>query len=81
MRKQWPDTPQPLAFFKLFAWGMRQAFGDIPSSMDCLVIEGAVSRTPMWLMDENPLANHPWDKRDAALLAEGGNRHVIFLRQ
>lgn len=40
----------------------------IPDAMEHLTDAEQVSRTPMWLTDANPLANHPWsDDPDASL--------------
>jgi len=61
----------PWNWCRFLGWSLRQMFVVVPEAAGCLSIAGDVSRTPMWLLDENPLANHPWnDTPDAQLPAE-----------
>ena len=46
-------------------------FSAIPDAMRGVSEAKPVDRTPIWLADGNPLANHPWkDRPDAALPGE-----------
>ena len=49
----------------------------IPDADRDLVIEGKISRTPMWLIDANPLANHPWASDPSARLPQEVDTVVI----
>ena len=49
-------------------WALHQTFIIIPDAMRHLTITPNLSRTPMWLRDPNPLANHPWQHDPAAKL-------------
>ena len=60
MRKRWGNRSPPVRWALLIAWGLRQTFVNVPKGVACLKINGPVSKTPLWLSDENPLANHPW---------------------
>ena len=52
-------------------WGLRQTFVVIPDTIRDLTFAKPISNTPMWLIDANPLANHPWgDEPEAALPRE-----------
>jgi len=62
---------------KLVGWAWRQMWVTIPDADRDLVIEGRISRTPMWLIDANPLANHPWESDPSARLPEEVDTVVI----
>lgn len=47
-------------WWRFFGWALRQIFVEIPDTMQHMTIDKHVSRTPIWLIDSNPLANHPW---------------------
>jgi len=47
-------------WFRFFGWTLRQLFCVIPEAIIDVSIDRPIDRTPMWLMDPNPLANHPW---------------------
>src|SRR5262249_50664623 len=49
-------------------WALHQMFVVIPEAMQHMTLAPEVSRTPMWLLDENPLANHPWSNDPNASL-------------
>ena len=59
-RMRWSHDAFLLRWAKLLIWSIRQTFVDVPDGASCLKIDGPVSPTPMWLIDRNPLANHPW---------------------
>ena len=63
----WGDRPVLVRWFCFVKWALYQSFVAIPSAAKCLRVDGPVSSTPMWLLDENPLANHPWENADAKL--------------
>ena len=70
VKTRYSRTPFPLNWICFCGWALRQMWVVIPRAMQCLTIDGKVSRTPMWLTDQNPLANHPWrDQPDASLPA------------
>jgi glycine/D-amino acid oxidase-like deaminating enzyme len=48
-------------------WGLREMFDRVPRAAKCATFDGPISNTPMWLLDENPFANHPWTDPSAAL--------------
>lgn len=58
--KHYGDRSFPARWCLFLGWALRQMFVAIPEGMQCLTIAKHVSRTPMWLLDANPLANHPW---------------------
>jgi glycine/D-amino acid oxidase-like deaminating enzyme len=66
-RMNWGDRPLLVRWFCFVKWALCQTFVAIPSAAKCLRVDGPVSSTPMWLLDENPLANHPWGNADAKL--------------
>ena len=58
-------------------WALRQMYSVIPETMQHLKITKTVSLTPIWLVDDNPLANHPWQTEPNAQLASGADTIVI----
>jgi len=60
MQLQWGDRSWPVRWACFFRWGLKQLFLEIPRAAHDLHIPRQVSRTPMWLLDENRWANHPW---------------------
>lgn len=60
MQLQWGDRSWPVRWACFFRWGLKQLFLEIPRAAHDLHIPRRVSRTPMWLLDENRWANHPW---------------------
>jgi len=68
MTLRWGDDPLPLRCVKFVGWALFQAFINMPRALHCLHISRGVSRTPMWLEDDNPWEEHPWrDDADATL--------------
>jgi glycine/D-amino acid oxidase-like deaminating enzyme len=74
---RWGNQPWPVRWLRFVIWGFRQTFIDVPRGVACLKIEARVSRTPMWLLDENPIANHPWSQDENAKLPERVDTVVI----
>jgi len=60
VKARYVGTPFPLNWCRFFFWSLRQMWIVIPAAMQHLTVAKQVSRTPMWLTDPNPLANHPW---------------------
>ena len=62
---------------KLVRWAWHQMWVSIPGVSGDLIIGGKISRTPMWLIDANPLANHPWERDPSARLPQEVDTVVI----
>jgi glycine/D-amino acid oxidase-like deaminating enzyme len=60
MHLQWGDLCWPLRWVNFFCWGMKQLLVELPRAAGDLQVPRRVSRTPMWLLDPNRWANHPW---------------------
>ena len=58
-------------------WTFSQMFVVIPSVTLDLIIPRKVSKTPMWLMDRNPLENFPWNQESSAALPKETDTVVI----
>ncbi len=58
-------------------WALRQTFVVIPEAICDLTFARPVSNTPMWLIDANPLANHPWADQPQAELPREADTVVI----
>lgn len=58
-------------------WSLRQMFGVIPVSLQGVSFARPVSRTPIWLAEGNPWANHPWSDDASAVLPERVDTVVI----
>ncbi len=68
MRKTFSNDIFPVRFFRFFLWSLRQVFIVIPEAMTTVNFEHKISRTPFWLITENPLANYPWSSQTEASL-------------
>ena len=62
---------------KLVRWAWHQMWVSIPGVSGDLIIRGKISRTPMWLIDANPLANHPWESDPSTRLPQEVDTVVI----
>ena len=62
VKMRFSGWPFPLNWFYFIGWALYQMFVVIPDVMQDLSPDGHVSNTPMWLLDENPLANYPWNR-------------------
>ena len=58
-------------------WALRQTFVVIPEAICDLTFEKPISNTPMWLIDSNPLADHPWKNLPQAKLPRDADTVVI----
>ncbi len=64
-------------WLKLLLWACHQMWVSIPDVTRDLLISGTISKTPMWLIDPNPLANHPWRSDPATRLPREVDAVVI----
>jgi len=58
-------------------WALRQMLVTIPEAMHTADFARPVSRLPLWLLDENPWRNHPWEDDPGARLPERAEVVVI----
>ncbi len=58
-------------------WVLGLMFVDIPEIMATSTFDQPVSRRPFWLIDENPLADHPWANEPHAVLPDAVDTVVI----
>ena len=71
MERTYPDAGRPVRLARFFRWAVGQMLGAIPAAMTATTFASSVSRTSVWLADENPLLGHPWaDDPDARLPEE-----------
>ena len=77
MQLQWGDLWGPLRWVNFFCWATRQLLVEIPRAAADLQVPPRVSRTPMWLVDQNRWANHPWQLDPGAGLPEKVDTLVI----
>ncbi len=77
VKKRYPDQPLALRWCRFLGWTLHQMFIAIPENLQYLKIEGRVSSTPMWLTDDNPLANHPWKEEPETRLPGQADTVVI----
>jgi glycine/D-amino acid oxidase-like deaminating enzyme len=67
----------PSRWLRFFGWTLHQMFVAIPDNLRYLDVDRPISATPMWLIDDNPLANHPWAGDASAALPEVADTVVI----
>ena len=77
VKKRYPDQSFVARWWRFLGWTLHQMFVSIPENLQHLKIDGPVSATPMWLLDDNPLANHPWTNDPAARLPERADTLII----
>ena len=77
VKKRYPGQSFPMRWCRFLGWSLYQIFAAIPEGLQYLSIAGKVSSTPMWLLDDNPLANHPWQSDPAAQLPEEVDTAVV----
>jgi glycine/D-amino acid oxidase-like deaminating enzyme len=58
-------------------WATRQTFGVIPNALVEVSFVRPVSRVPVWLAEDNPFANHPWQAQPHAELPPAADVVVI----
>lgn len=64
-------------WWRFLAWTFYQIFVAIPNGTRGLTIARHVSNCPMWLLDTNPLADHPWCRYPDASLPKSTDTVVI----
>ena len=74
---KWGGDPWPLRWLKFAGWALYQTWINMPLALHCLDISGKVSRTPMWLEDENPWEEHPWRDDESAEIPDTAEVVVI----
>ena len=75
--KRFAGQPFLIRWGRFVAWTWHQMLISIPDASRDLIISGRISKTPMWLVDPNPLANHPWQGDPAAALPKEVDTVVI----
>jgi len=70
MRKTFPKDIFPIRFLKFSLWSLRQIFFVIPEAMTTVSFDRKISRTPYWLISENPLENYPWSSQSEQNIPE-----------
>ena len=58
-------------------WALRTMWKTIPDALSWMQYDRPVSRTPLWLEDENPLLDHPWRAQPQATLPAAAEVVVI----
>ncbi len=58
-------------------WVARHTFGVIPDALAGVTFDRCMSRVPVWLAEDNPLANHPWRTLPGAVLPEEAEVVVV----
>lgn len=77
MKMMYGTYALPIRLIRFLGWALRQMFGVIPEALMSVTFAHKVSRTPIWLADGNPLANHPWAGEPDARLPERVDTVVI----
>ncbi len=77
MNTMYAGHVMPVRLLRFFGWTLRQLFGAIPDALTTVTFAWKVSRTPIWLAQGNPLANHPWDGDPDARLPDSVDAVVI----
>ncbi len=67
----------PARLFRFVGWTLRQMLFVIPPALRGISFASPVSRTPLWLAEGNPLANHPWSGQPRAALPDDVDTVVI----
>lgn len=67
----------PLRVLRMCGWALSQMFSTIPAALTSVTFADRVSRTPIWLAEGNPLANHPWESDPQTRLPETVDTVVI----
>ena len=77
MRKMFSGDGFFTRLYKFLHWTARQVFIIIPEAMTTVSFGREISRTPIWLIEENPLADIPWSKQPQAILPDESEVVVI----
>ena len=68
LKGMYPDDGILVRLTRFVAWAVPQVFVVIPNALRTASFSRPVSRVPIWLDEDNPLANHPWrDQPDASV--------------
>ncbi len=62
---------------RMWRWALGQMFGTIPRSLTTVTFAETVARTPIWLVEGNRLANHPWEAEPRTKLPERVDAVII----
>ncbi len=74
---EYGELPFLSRYWQFLSWSLHQMWVVIPEAMPMLTTASPVSRTPFWLMEPNPLENHPWQQNPDAKLPEAVHTVVI----
>ena len=77
VKKRFGDRSFLSRWVRFFGWTVHQTFVAIPDNLRYLEVGKGVSNTPMWLIDDNPLANHPWSGDPSAGIPASADTVVI----
>jgi len=66
----YPGRSRFARYGRFVQWSLDQMWRQIPEALATSTFARPVSRTPYWLAQGNPLANHPWRDRPEAVLPE-----------
>lgn len=77
MRMHFPHDNGIIRVMKFIAWALKQMWMTIPAAMQQTHFASTVSKTPVWLKDGNPLANHPWQIDKSAEIPDESDCVVI----
>jgi glycine/D-amino acid oxidase-like deaminating enzyme len=69
--------PWPVRILRMCGWTLGQVFSTIPQALTSVTFADRVSKTPIWLAEGNPLANHPWGTDAQARLPEAVHTVII----
>ena len=77
VKNRYEGLPFLSRWLRFLGWTLHQMFVAIPDNLRYLDVGQDISSTPMWLIDENPLANHPWAADPSATLPKETDTVVI----
>lgn len=77
MRTRYAGQAWPMRLLSFAGWTLQQMFRVIPDALTDVTFARPVSRTPIWLAQGNPWANHPWKDRPQTSLAEEAEVVVV----
>ena len=77
MKSMYSGQALPMRLARLLWWAAGQVFHHIPNALSTVTRDIPLSRTPIWLVAGNPLANHPWGDDPEARLPDSVEVAVI----